>query len=96
MTARHHSTGYRHQIRDEQLEELIADSIGTHPMLWGAMITIEAIDGIVTLTGVVRTPLNRTLAELLARRQGARGVDNRLQVAPDDAAHEPAGDGVLE
>ena len=87
-----HDSAYRHRLRDEQLEVLIADSIGTHPMLWGAMITIEAHYGIVTLTGVVRTPLNRSLADLLARRQGAVGVDNRLQVASDGAAHDRAQD----
>jgi len=96
MTARHNYPAYRHGLPDDELEDLTAQAIGTHPMLWGAMISIEAHDRIVTLTGIVRTPLNRTLAELLARRQGALGVDNRLQVASDDAAHHDFGDAVLE
>ena len=91
-----HNSPYRHRLRDEQLEELIADTIGTHPMLWGAMITIEAHYGIVTLTGVVRTPLNRTLADLLARRQGALGVDNRLRVASEGAGYDTAQDVDIE
>jgi osmotically-inducible protein OsmY len=80
---------YESSSRDQQLEMLIADSIGTHPLLWGAMVTIEANDSIVTLTGVVRSESSRYLADLLARTNGALNVDNRLRVETDGAGQEP-------
>ena len=83
-----HRFAFRDRLRDQQLELRIADSIGTHPMLWGAMITIEAQHGIVVLSGVVRTPLHRPLVDLLARKMGALGVDNRLRVGSDPGAHD--------
>jgi osmotically-inducible protein OsmY len=91
MTAARNSAS-RHRLTDEQLEMLIADSIGTHPMLWGAMITIEAHDGIVILTGAVRTLSNRALADLLARSQGALGVVNRLQITADGSIYDAVRD----
>ena len=87
MTVPYYSPG-RDRLHDERLEVLIADSIGTHPLLWGAMITIEANEGIVTLTGVVLSQSNRHLADLLARTNGALGVDNRLRVDADLAGQE--------
>lgn len=90
------SSAHRNRRQDEELELRIADSIGTHPMLWGALIAIEADHGYVTLTGVVRTEFNRHLADLLARAQGARGVNNRLRVESDlarqDSPRHPAGE----
>ena len=96
MTAPHHYRSQHRWLPDDELEELIANVTGAHPMLWGATITIRAQDGVVTLTGTVRTPLNRVLVELLARRQGALGVDNRLQVAGDASALGLTGDDVRD
>jgi osmotically-inducible protein OsmY len=51
---------------------------------------VEVDEGHVTLTGVVRTPLDRRRADILARALGAVSVDNRLQVVePNRSAEEP-------
>lgn len=68
---------------DDQLEQLIAESIGTHPLFWGALMVIEVKHGYATLTGIVRTELDRQRADLLARAHGALGVDNRLRLESD-------------
>ena len=86
------SSAHPHRLHDQRLELLIADSIGTHPMLSGAIITIEAQEGIVTVTGVVRTPLSRRLVDLLAYKAGARGVENWLRVESEDRAPDTAED----
>lgn len=68
---------------DDQLEHLIAESIGNHPKFWGALILIEVEGGYATLTGIVRTEVDRRRADLLARAHGAIGVDNRLRIEAD-------------
>lgn len=68
---------------DDQLEQLIAESIGTHPGFFGALILIEVEHGFATLTGIVRTELDRRRADLLARAHGAIGVNNRLLLESD-------------
>ena len=82
------NSAFGEPLGDEELEVLIADSIGTHPMLCGARIAVEAHKRIVTLTGVVRTPLHRHLLDLLARKLGALGVDNRVRVESDPEVHD--------
>jgi osmotically-inducible protein OsmY len=73
----------RDRRNDDELEQLIAESIGSHPAFWGALIVIEVEHGYATLTGIVRSELDRRRAELLARAQGAHGVDNRLRLESD-------------
>ena len=82
MTHRRECADRKH-LTDEELEAQIAGCIGTHPMLWGAMIVIEARHGCVTLTGVVPTEHSRHLATFLARANGAIGVHNRLCLDSD-------------
>ncbi len=73
-------------IEDEDLQRLITDQINNDPAFWlgrgrrGAMIVVEADDGYVTLSGYVRTALDRRRADILARALGAQGVDNRLRL----------------
>ncbi len=74
---------HRNRLNDGQLEELIAESIGSHPMFWGALILVEVEDGYASLTGIVRTEVDRRRADLLARAHGARGVNNRLRLECD-------------
>lgn len=70
---------------DDELERLIAHSIGSHPAFWGAMVLVEVAHGYATLTGIVRTELDRRRADLLARAHGALGVHNRLRLESDIA-----------
>ncbi len=74
-------------FEDDHMEVLIAESIGTHPLFWGALILVEVECGYVTLTGIVRKEVDRRRAELLARAHGARGVDNRLRLDADIRRH---------
>ena len=71
------------QFDDDHIEQLIAESIGSHPLFWGALILVEVECGYATLTGIVRKEVDRRRAELLARVNGARGVDNRLRLEDD-------------
>ena len=72
---------------DNHMEQLIAESLGTHPLFWGALILVEVECSYVTLTGIVRKEVDRRRAELLARAHGARGVDNRLRLEGDIRRH---------
>lgn len=74
---------YRSRADDAELEERITDSIETHPHFWGALILVEVAQGVATLTGIVRHPVDRQRADLLARAHGARGVNNRLLLESD-------------
>lgn len=74
-------------LEDEDLQVLIAERIEEDGSFWVAagknrtIINVEVTDGHVTLTGNVRTALDRRRADLLARALGAAGVENRLRVA---------------
>jgi osmotically-inducible protein OsmY len=74
-------------LEDEDLQVLIAERIEEDGSFWVAagknrtVINVEVTDGHVTLTGNVRTALDRRRADLLARALGAAGVENRLRVA---------------
>jgi BON domain-containing protein len=76
-------------LEDDELQHLITERIDEDPAFWtgGARrrtsITVEVEDGYVTLSGVVRTAMERRRADILARALGAAGVDNRLRVAED-------------
>ena len=71
---------------DEALQCLITDRIDNDPAFWMAggkrrtMIVVEVAEGYVTLTGIVRSQLEKRRADSLARALGALGVDNRLRL----------------
>lgn len=72
-------------LDDEELQQLISEKIDEDPAFWTGSgrkrqtITVEVEDGFVTLSGVVRTPLDARRADILARALGAAGVENRLR-----------------
>lgn len=76
-------------LDDDELQQLIADRIEEDPAFWTgggrrkAVIGVEVEDGHVTLKGIVRTPMDRRRADILARALGASTVDNRLRVADE-------------
>lgn len=81
---------------DDELQQLITERIDEDAAFWSGgarrrtSITVEVEEGHVTLTGLVRTPLDRRRADILARALGAASVDNRLQVAESNKpAEEP-------
>lgn len=78
--------GYPSRVKDDQLEQLIAESIGNHPRFLGALIVIEVDQGYATLTGIVRSNAARQTADFLARVHGAVGVNNRLRLESDIGA----------
>jgi osmotically-inducible protein OsmY len=79
---------------DEELQQLIMERIEEDPVFWtGAgrrrtYVTVEVEDGHVMLSGLVRSPLDRRRADILARALGAVTVDNRLGVADENAGKE--------
>ena len=76
-------------LDDEELQQLIAERIDEDPSFWTGTgksrteIGVDVNEGHVTLTGGVRTPVDRRRADLLVRALGATGVDNRLRVGDD-------------
>ena len=76
-------------LEDEELQQLITERIEEDPVFWTGSgrrrtyVTVEVEDGHVVLSGVVRSPLDRRRADILARALGAASVDNRLGVAED-------------
>ncbi len=79
---------------DEELQQLITERIEEDPVFWTGSgrrrtyVTVEVEDGHVMLSGVVRSPLDRRRADILARALGAASVDNRLGVADEAGAKE--------
>ncbi|HSC29190.1 MAG TPA: BON domain-containing protein [Vicinamibacterales bacterium] len=73
-------------LDDDELQRLITERIDEDAAFWSGgarrrtYIVVEVEEGLVTLTGVVRTALDRRRADILARALGAVGVDNRLRV----------------
>ncbi len=73
-------------LDDDELQQLIAERLDEDASFWTGTgrnrtaISVEVSDGHVTLTGVVRSAIDRRRADLLARSLGASGVDNRLEV----------------
>jgi osmotically-inducible protein OsmY len=74
-------------LDDDDLQQLIAERLDEDASFWTGTgrnrttISVEVSDGHVTLTGTVRTSIDRRRADLLARSLGASGVDNRLEIA---------------
>ncbi len=72
-------------LDDDELQQLIADRIDDDPVFHlsngrRARINVQVDDGEVTLSGLVRTPLDRRKADIMARALGASTVDNQLAV----------------
>jgi osmotically-inducible protein OsmY len=82
-------------LDDDQLQQLITDRMDEDPSFWTGtgknrtVINVQVDDGDVTLSGVVRSAMDRRRAELLARALGAATVDNRLRIADDSPAPKP-------
>jgi osmotically-inducible protein OsmY len=76
-------------MEDEELQQLITERIEEDPVFWTGSgrrrtyVTVEVEDGHVMLSGVVRSPLDRRRADILARALGAVSVDNRLGIAEE-------------
>jgi osmotically-inducible protein OsmY len=82
-------------LDDDELQRVITERIDEDPVFWiGAarsktVINVEVDNGYVTLTGTVRTAIDRRRADILARALGASGVDNRLQVTSASPGPKP-------
>lgn len=81
-------------LDDDELQQLITTRIDEDPAFWagkrGGTIVVEVDEGHVTLSGVVRGPMERRRADILARALGAVGVDNRLRVLEDNKPSDKA------
>ena len=81
-------------LEDEELQQLITDRIEEDPVFWTGSgrrrtyVTVEVEDGHVMLSGVVRSPMDRRRADILARALGAVSVDNRLGVAEETSGKD--------
>ncbi len=94
MRARGTGRNRAEPLEDEDLQQLITERIEEDPVFWTGSgrrrtyVTVEVEDGHVMLSGVVRSPLDRRRADILARALGAASVDNRLGVAEETAPKE--------
>ena len=73
-------------VKDRQLEDLVREAIERYATLriWDHMLQIQADDGLVTLTGHVRTAPSKETAERIVRQvPGVRAIDNRLLIDTD-------------
>ena len=83
-------------LEDEELQQLITERIEEDPVFWTGSgrrrtyVTVEVEDGHVVLSGLVRNPLDRRRADILARALGAQSVDNRLGIAEESGGKEKA------
>ena len=83
-------------LEDDDFQQLITDRLEEDPTFWTGsgkrrtVITVEVDDGHVTLSGVVRTRMDRRRADILVRALGALGVHThaRRQVAHADPTGE--------
>jgi hypothetical protein len=81
-------------LEDEELQQLITERIEEDPVFWTGSgrrrtyVTVEVEDGHVVLSGLVRSPLDRRRADILARALGAMSVDNRLGIAEESGGKE--------
>lgn len=82
-------------LDDDELQQLITEKIDEDPAFFSGSrkarpnIMVEVEDGFVTLTGVVRTPLDARRADILARALGAAGVENRLRTLEGSGESDP-------
>jgi osmotically-inducible protein OsmY len=80
----------REYMDDDTLRQVIKEVIYTDAVFSmgrgrKGVITIEVHDGLVTLSGVVRSAIEKRRADIIARGLGALGVENHLQVESDTA-----------
>lgn len=89
MRSRVNTRNRSEPLEDEELQQLITEKIEEDPVFWTGSgrrrtyVTVEVEDGHVMLTGMVRSPLDRRRADILARALGAISVDNRLSVTEE-------------
>ena len=79
---------------DDDLQQRITDHVESDPDFWVGrgrrmMIVVEVEAGYVTMTGFVKSRVERRKAEIVARALGAVGVDNRLRVEAE-VHHRPS------
>jgi osmotically-inducible protein OsmY len=80
----------REYMDDDTLRQVIKEVIYTDTVFSvgrgrKGVITIDVHDGLVTLSGVVRSETEKRRADIIARGLGALGVENHLQVEGDPA-----------
>jgi hypothetical protein len=77
----HRGRGPRWTRSDERLHEAVSEHLAEDRLLDARGIVVEVEDGLVTLAGVVRSPSDRRLAEILVREvAGVVQVHNDLTV----------------
>jgi osmotically-inducible protein OsmY len=81
-------------VDDGTLQSRIAGNLKKSPSLAPRDIDVDVKQGIVTLTGTVRTPTEKARAGQLAKVSGVTRVDNRIEVDPkiDQAKIDAAGE----
>ncbi|HUQ91867.1 MAG TPA: BON domain-containing protein [Bryobacteraceae bacterium] len=68
---------------DDRIYDQVRLKLASHPDVKGGAIEVEVVDGVVTLSGKVRTERARTKAESVAHKvKGVKKVVNNLQVNP--------------
>jgi osmotically-inducible protein OsmY len=89
MRRRHDAEEPGAWIDDDELHQLIVDALENEPVFWvnlrtrKTFVVVSVEGGYVTLSGIVRSPQDRRLADIIARAQGALGVDNRIRLVVD-------------
>lgn len=77
-------------VEDLQIQAAVLEAFNRSPDLGGKSIVVKVQDKMVTLSGTVDTPMQRSGAEQAAQAvDGVTGVTNNLTVANPQAAAEP-------
>jgi hyperosmotically inducible protein len=90
------------KVDDSTLQSRIAADLKKNASLAPRAIAVDVKQGVVTLTGTVRTAAEKARAEQLAKVRGVTRVDNRIEVDPKidqskiDAAGEKTKAGVTK
>ncbi len=75
-----------HSLADTELEDAVRNAILRYGTLriWGHALSVEATDGVITLSGHVRTRVSKeTAASIVREVAGVRAIKNKLFVDTD-------------
>lgn len=82
--------------QDTRLEKKIDARLGRDQKLKARHVDATVSDGIVTLTGTVRTANEKARAERLARTKGVNLVENRIEIEGQEATEVKPSEGKVE
>lgn len=73
------------RLRDVETSARIKMALITHPSIGGMDVAVEAVNGIVILSGVVENPTQKELATEITRQYGGIDIRNDLKILSEVA-----------